>query len=178
VRQNAKTKAGRERPGLWFGPGLLLAVIAVLLAWRFAPRESEKPRLERTPVSTAATTGLSAPEPAWLLAHRDALGLAPVQVARLDALQARWQKNTQPIRAQLETAGADFARSLPAGDGRGVTIQQVREQATPVSERTRQLLAARRAWWGEAAVVLTPAQKQEAERAWAQRFTARAGGGK
>ncbi len=158
----------------WFrvGPGLLLAVAASVWVWRQqsppAPRGGQSPpRIERTRADNRAadTPLLSAPDPDWLLARQNTLGLNRTQ----DALHARWQRDTQTLRAALARATAQFEQETAAARS-GVTIGALQERARPVSELSRQLADARRAWWDEAADVFTPSQRQQAEQAWAQRF--------
>lgn len=163
----------------WFrvGPGLLLAVAASVWVWRQqsppAPRGGGQspPRIERTRADNRAADAplLSAPDPDWLLMQQNTLGLDEKQTARLRALHARWQRDTQTLRATLARATAQFEQETAAARS-GVTIGALQESARPVSELSRQLADARRAWWDEAAAVFTPSQRQQAEQAWAQRF--------
>jgi len=167
----------------WFriGPGLLLAVAASVWVWQQSPRPpggGRPPRIERTRVDnnavpSAAPLLLSAPDPDWLLARRNTLNLTEKQTARLRALHARWQRDTRALRAALARAIAQFEQETAARSG--VTIGALQERARPVSELSRQLADARRAWWDEAAAVFTPSQRQKAEQAWAQRFARPAG---
>ncbi len=162
----------------WFrvGPGLLLAVAASVWVWRqqSPPRprgEQSPPRIERTRADNRAADAplLSAPDPDWLLARQNTLGLNRTQDARLRALHARWQRDTQTLRAALARATAQFEQETAAARSGG-TLEGLQERARPVSELSRQLADARRAWWDEAADVLIPAQRKQAEQAWARRF--------
>ena len=171
---------GRQRSPFprWFrvGPGLLLALVASFILWRQMPPMSSgrsaggPPRIERARVETASGTLLTAPDPAWLLAQRETLGLNAAQVQKLKKRKARWDRDTQALREALENASAEFNESMGRGGGKGVSLEALRERAGPVSALSRELREARRAWWDEAASVLTAAQRQRAELAWGQRL--------
>jgi hypothetical protein len=113
---------------------------------------------------------MSAPEPAWLLGQKDALGLSDVQVKKLRQMRARWDRDTRELEEALTRASAEFDREMGAAGKRGSTLENLKTRAAPVSELTRALLEARRAWWEEAARVLTETQREEAERAWRERL--------
>jgi hypothetical protein len=173
--RRAKSGAGKRRPEarhwLRFGPGLVLALIASLLVWRqFPPAGGGPPRLERTRLDAIPNPPPSAPDPAWLLEQRDALRLTAPQMAKLSRLRARWDRDTRALRVALDHASAEFDRSMGGAGGPGQTMEQLQERAAPVSHLSRQLTAARRAWWSEAATVLTAAQRRRAEEAWARRL--------
>jgi hypothetical protein len=174
-RQRAPTYlAPKAGIGFRFGPGLLLVILASVIVWQKMPPTGSRPRIERKTVEVPHASVLSTPEPAWLLAQQDTLGLNEAQRRRLRRLQIRWDRNTQALREALENASTTFAHSMPSSDaGAVVSLQQLKKQAAPVSEWTRQLLAARRAWWSEAATVLTPLQKRQAEQLWSSRFVPR-----
>jgi hypothetical protein len=183
----------KARRWLRFGPGLVLALIASLLVWRqFPPAGGGPPRLERTRLDAipnwqageerfgaqrqrrgpdpGVAPPPSAPDPAWLLEQRDALRLTAPQMAKLSRLRARWDRDTRALREALDHASAEFDRSMGGAGGPGQTMEQLQERAAPVSHLSRQLTAARRAWWSEAATVLTAAQRRRAEEAWARRL--------
>jgi hypothetical protein len=165
----------KARRGLRFGPGLLLAVIASVVVWRLSPPDargiaSGPPRIERTQRVALPHPPPSAPDPAWLLEQRDALRLTAPQMAKLSRLRARWDRDTRALREALDHASAEFDRSMGGAGGPGQTMEQLQERAAPVSHLSRQLTAARRAWWSEAATVLTAAQRRRAEEAWARRL--------
>jgi hypothetical protein len=60
---------------------------------------------------------------------------------------------------------------MAAKGGRSITLPELQERAAPVTELSRQLLEARRAWWSEAGAVLTRAQRRQAEQAWGERLS-------
>lgn len=176
-----KTPSLRQRPGrAWLprvGPGLVIAVAASIAVWQLAPNSSTgKPKIERPTSTVQPTVGLSAPDPEWLQAQSKQLALDAAQVKRLDTLTSRWQKETKALYSELDRASGNFTAEVPSQGARGANLQQVREQAGPVSQLTRQLLDARRAWWAEACLALTPAQRTVAEESWAHRFERRTGG--
>ena len=191
-RGQRRREDGAAQPGMtgrqrftfprWFrvGPGLLLALVVSFFVWRQMPpmssgRSAGGPsRIERTRVETASGTPLTAPDPAWLLAQRGALGLNAVQVQKLKKRKVRWDRDTQALRAALEGASTEFSQSIGATGAQGVSLEALREQAVPVSALSRELREARSAWWNDAASVLTAAQRQQAERAWGQRLVPRA----
>lgn len=176
------TRNGRSAPlrkPRWFrvGPGLLLAIIGSLLLWRQLPRDpggsTGPPRIERTRVDIKPEALPSAPDPEWLLAQQHALALSGAQVQKLLALKKRWNRDTHELRDALARASDQFNRDMASGGGKGVTIEALREKATPVSALSRELTEARRAWWGEARMVLTPAQQKQAETRWQERLSSR-----
>jgi hypothetical protein len=155
------------------GPGLLIAVVASVLIWRQLPATREVPptvtrtRVEAGPVPAPP----GAPEPGWLLQQRNDLRLNPKQVQKLSRLRARWERDTRALHQDLARASAEFNHHMAGDDGRGLTMQELHERAAPVTELSRQLSDARRAWWSEAAAVLTASQRRQAERAWVQRLS-------
>lgn len=169
----------REQPAMrWFrfGPGLLLAIAAILLVWPHLPRSGGgPPRIARTRADAVPNPPPGAPEPAWLLEQRHALRLSPPQVRKLNKLRARWDRDTQALRTALARSAAEFDRSMVAAGGQRATVQQLQERAAPVSEFSRQLLDARRAWWDEAATLLTGSQRRRAEQMWARRLSLKSG---
>jgi hypothetical protein len=159
-----------------FGPGLLVAIAASLLVWRFAPpRDAGKPVVEPMSISAGERSKLSAPDPVWLWSHKYPLGLDASQVTRLQGLEGRWERDTKALRDELDRASKEFSQEGSSARRQSATIEQIRGQADPVSDLTRQLLESRRAWWEEATVVLTPAQRQQAEKAWSKRFESAGG---
>lgn len=168
-----KNPASRARRWFRFGPGLLLALLASAIVWYKMPPTDSRPRMEHMTVEVPHIAGLSAPDPDWLWEQRVALGLNEAQAKKLRHFQIRWDRNTQALRKALEDALAAFEQSMPSSEGHVLSLQQLKKQAAPVSELSRQLLEARRAWWSEAATVLTPSQRQQAEQAWSRRFMPR-----
>lgn len=161
-----------------FGPGLLLAIVASVIVWRRMPPGtfggSAPPRIETAQIEAFPASPPSAPDPAWLLLQRDTLRLSASQRKKLEMLRNRWERDTRELRGALDRASNEFNRSVrgAAKEGEhGLTMQQLQERAAPVSELSRQLADDRRAWWNEAAQVLTTSQRQRAEEAWARRFT-------
>lgn len=183
ARRRGRARRGTEaerRPSLrrWLriGPGLILALVAIWILWPHLREEgpgSRSPSIQRTRVDPLPNPPPTAPDPGWLLKQRQALGLSADQVRKLTRLRDRWDRDTQALREELAQATAEFERGMPAGGERGVTMEQLRERAAPVSELSRQLVDARRAWWEEARAVLTAHQRRQAEAAWAQRFSPR-----
>jgi len=191
-RRRARGSSG-GRPG-WrslfrIGPGLVLAIIAIVLVWTRMPRQPGPPpgsplgsppgggpaQVQRTELAPASP---SAPDPAWLLDQSRALELSPAQTAKLTALKARWDRETGDLRAELAGAEADFQRRMREDAGAPVSMPELQERAAPVSEMARQLGAARKAWWAEASTVLTESQRARAETMWAGRFQSGAEAGK
>jgi len=112
----------------------------------------------------------AAPDPDWLLSQRKALSLNAAQTRRLSALHARWQRDTRELRAMLTNASQQFQRDMANERKDAVTLQVLSERAAPVAELSQQLAQARRAWWSEAAQVLSAVQRRRAETAWSQHF--------
>ncbi|MBI3911743.1 MAG: hypothetical protein HY320_12535 [Armatimonadetes bacterium] len=172
--------------GFWFGPGLLLALLAIVIVAPHLPSggrgDVSFPTYQQSgdhnrPPSATALQGVTAidavPEPDWLLGQRHALRLTASQVSRLRRLQTRWQRETRALREALDQASADFDRAMSENKGQVTTIMQLRERAAPVTQLSRQLSDARRAWWDEASRALSAAQRQSAERLWTARWTKR-----
>ncbi|HXI18577.1 MAG TPA: hypothetical protein VNM48_19605 [Chloroflexota bacterium] len=168
------TQSPLKRRWFRFGPGLLLAIVASVIVWRRMPPGtfggSAPPRIETAQIEAFPASPPSAPDLAWLLLQRDTLRLSASQRKKWEMLRNRWERDTRELRGALDRASNEFNRSM-RDNGEGVTMQQIQERAAPVSELSRQLADARRAWWNEAAQVLTTSQRQRAEEAWARRFT-------
>ena len=179
---NEPIRNGRSAPPpkpRWFrvGPGLLLAIIGSVLLWRQLPPgpggSTGPPRMERTRVDVTPVAPLSAPDPNWLLSQKEVLGLSAGQVQKLTKLEARWSRDTHELRDEIARASEEFNRDMASGGAKGVTIEALREKAAPVSALSRELTEARRAWWGDARKVLTPAQQKKAETRWQARLSHR-----
>jgi len=165
---------GRMSRKRWlrFGPGLVLALIGSAIVWHpFPPARSGPPGIERSHLEALPDAPASVPDPSWLTEEQQTLGLSAAQVRRLSRLRARWDRDTRPLREALTHASAAFEQEMRTSSGQGQTIEQLQERAAPVSQLSRRLADTRRAWWSEAATVLTPSQRQRAEQAWIQRFS-------
>ena len=173
MTKNASNQAAPKRRWWRFGPGLLLACAAIAWLWPHLFPAAKPPHIERSVQSSTVPAALSsAPETTWLLQQRDVLKLNAAQAEKLQKLVARWQRDTKSLRVALESASANYNRDMAhdAKAGRKVTIEQLQERAGPVSELSRQLSQARRAWWDEAAQVLADEQRRNAEQMWTRRF--------
>lgn len=171
----SRRKAPDAKPPLLrVGPGLLLALLAVALIWNRMPRQPGPPPASKPEVIREETPrgAPSAPDPEWLLTKSRALGLRAEQEARLSALVERWRRDTRELRGQMEAAQADFESAMRAGEGRPAGIDEIRGRAAPITELSRQMADARRAWWAEASGVLSARQREQAETMWARRFDA------
>ena len=172
--------AGRSRPlsplRLLLGPGMLIAVAASAVLWPRLPHvqnaPSGPPRIERT--GTAGSDPApppGAPDPAWLTGREGELGLDPAQANRLRSMRARWDRETRALRQAIDRESSRLNQALaPPGlskEDPRITMNRIRELAGPVTELSRQLMHARRAWWDEASTVLSPSQRRQAERLWA-----------
>jgi hypothetical protein len=168
--------AGARRRWLRFGPGLALALGAVLLLWPMLRGDfgADTPRIERSRLSEIPPPP-AAPELGWLLEQKEALGLKPPQVDRLGRLRTRWDRATQALREALELASAQFTQEMRARQTPRVNVGALRVNAVPVTDLSRQLAEARRVYWSEAAPVLTRSQRRQAEAAWTRRLGIRSG---
>lgn len=181
---NNRGRSDNLGAGRWFrfGPGLLLAIIASVVVWqrqplrrdapvRTVPEAGEYVNLSQPDTTSEADRPLpAAPDPDWLLSQRKALSLNAAQTRRLSALHARWQRDTRELRAMLTNASQQFQRDMANERKDAVTLQVLSERAAPVAELSQQLAQARRAWWSEAAQVLSAVQRRRAETAWSQHF--------
>ena len=166
--------AGTRRRWLRFGPGLALALGAVLLLWPMLRGDfgAERPQIERSRLSEIPPLP-AAPELGWLLEQKGALNLQPPQMEKLRRLRARWDRDTQALREALDLATAQFNQGMRHPEAPRVDLQALRANAAPVSDLSRQLADVRRAYWSEAAPILTPPQRRQAEEAWTRRFVER-----
>lgn len=165
------------------GPGLVLAVVASAVVWQRSPLPQPPAPPARSPeelskyfggADAPSTPGDFAPDPKWLPSQREALGLSTTQAQHLEVLAARWQRDTQPLRAALAGAQARFEREMAQDKGRGVSLQVLAERAAPVTELSAQVAAAHRSWWAEASQVLGAAQREQARGLWRERLKRRA----
>ncbi len=152
------------------GPGILLAILAALLLWRAMPGYRSGPGPRPPQLDLRPRVGLSAPDPEWLVKEGKEIGLDAGQMRQMRDLEARWQRDTRGIRAELSRATSDLAARMRKA-GSGATLEQMERQATPISDLTRELLQARSAWWSQASGVMTEEQRKRAEQAWANRFS-------
>jgi hypothetical protein len=175
--QGTAPERSRRLPWLRVGPGLLIAVVASVVLWRQSPPPGGPPAVTRTRVEATHPALPTAPDPAWLLEQQAALGLTAPQVRKLGRLKSRWERDTHALSEALVQASAAFDERAAAAGEKGVTVQQLQEWAAPVSDLTRQLAEARRAWWSEAGAVLSRSQRRQAEEAWARRLSPKGGAG-
>ena len=179
LRRNDSQQARRAQR-TWFrvGPGLLLAVMASVFVWMRVPRQPGPPPggpPQTLPAQTTASRP-SAPDPEWVLKNAERLKLTPAQTVTMRRLDGRWEKETRELRAELKAASTDFDGAMAASGSKGLPLADVQRLAVPVSDLTRQLAAARRAWWDEASTHLSSAQRKSAEKAWSSRFEPRGTG--
>lgn len=177
-RKNAgATPTGGPRRWLRPGPGLVLAIIASLFIWRFySERSSGLPeRAAVAPGSQPVEPSRPAPDLGFVLAMKGQLQLNARQVAALTRIHRQWQGQTAAVQQATERAAAEFNRGMEARQGKGDTLPSFQENASEVSVLSHQLVAARRAAWGEAAGQLTPFQRGQAEALWHERLHGRGG---
>ncbi|MBW3635002.1 MAG: hypothetical protein KY445_00880 [Armatimonadetes bacterium] len=183
TRQSQPTVKSGARRWFRFGPGLLLAIIASAIVWQRqplrAPARTVPEAADYLKSSSQAKDGAefvpafsTAPDPDWLLSQRTALALNAEQTRKMESLRARWQRETRASRAMLARASEQFERDMKSIKERAITLPELQERATSVTELSRQLAQARRAWWSEASGLLSVEQRQRAEREWARRFLA------
>lgn len=174
-RRTGTPERQRQAPPRWlrFGPGMALALAAAVALW---PRLQENlpgaaPRAQRGSLAQLPPPP-AAPDLDWLRTHMAGLHLDRSQSTRLLRVVMDWDTQTRPIRMELDHAAAQFQ---PEADPRGkvVRIQDLTAQTGPVSLLSRQLADARRAYWEEAARVLTPEQRRLAEAAWTRHLLGR-----
>lgn len=156
-----------RRRWLRIGPGLLLALTAIAWGWPYLFPPDAKPKIERTLQSQSPASVPSAPDPTWLLGQRAELEMSSAQFQKLSALQQRWTRDTHELQTSIDAATRDFNASMNAD--KGATMEQLQTRAAPLSELSRQMADARRAWWSEASTVLDATQQKRAQDVWAQR---------
>jgi hypothetical protein len=160
----------------WFriGPGAVLALIAGYFILRSNPdrfqpaRQSPPVRPGRTSMTVPAPP--AAPEVAFLLEKRHELTLTPGQIRTLTAIERQWQRDTAALREALDRSASVFHRRMQEQGGKGQTLARLEEEAAAVSDYSRQLYAARRTAWQQAARQLTAAQRQRAETLWNEKL--------
>jgi hypothetical protein len=177
---SAQTQPARQRARLFrFGPGLVVALVAIVVVWRASPEHFRTPRPSlSTPPSAASPhappeEAPAALDPGFLLDHSAELGLTPTQRQALVAVRARYDRDTGALQRELEWAARDFQGGMAAQGGKGVTIGALQERAAETSALSHQLAAARRAAWEEAAPHLTLEQRERAEALWRLRMEGR-----
>ena len=180
-KSRASAPPSTWRRALRVGPGLVLAAVASVFVLQRSPLQQspvpasrppeELPKYFGSPAPSAPVE--SAPDPQWLLTQRAVLSLSAAQSRRLQVLVSHWERDTQPLRAELARAQSRFEREMAQDKGRGVSLQVLRERAAPVTELSARMAAARGAWWGEASQVLGAAQRERARDLWQVRLNRR-----
>ncbi len=160
-----------RRRWLRIGPGLLLALTAIAWGWPYLFPPAVKPKIERTLQSQSPVTVPSAPDPNWLLEQRANLKMSDAQFQKLSQLQTRWTRDTRQLQTAIDAATRDFNASMSAD--KGVAMEQLQTRAAPLSELSRQMADARRAWWSEASLVLDAEQRKRAQELWQRHLAAR-----
>jgi hypothetical protein len=177
-RKTTSGREKRERKRFPIGPGLMLAIVISVIVWRQAAPQNVPagPQVLPSHVEAAPVALPTAPDPDWLLDHWQDLDMTPEQLKRLGELHERWDRETAGLRENLALASEVFECEMAAQDGAGLTVEWIQERAAPVSELSRKLGQARRAWWQEASGVLTEQQRERAEAMWAEGLTSGKGG--
>ena len=163
-----------RRRWLRFGPGLALVILALALLWPSLQGglPGSGPRIDRSSL-TSIPAPPAAPELSWVLEQRDSLHLSTAQVTKLSRLQNQWEGETHALREALRQETASLDRELDSQPHQGLNIREFQDRASPLSELSRRLAAARRDAWAEAALLLTSSQRQQAETNWRRHWSAR-----
>jgi hypothetical protein len=114
-----------------------------------------------------------APDLAFVLGHRQDLALTRRQAASLGAIQRRWQTETAALQEALDRAASRFGKCMDEQEGQRGMPRAVPGSAGELSGFSQQLAATRRAAWEEAAQLLTPYQRQQAEALWHEHMSGR-----
>jgi hypothetical protein len=152
-----------------FGPGILLAILAVVVigirerptvqapgdrpgyprsGWmEHAPRVTQRP---------AATPDLSE-----LLARADALRLTPRQRTTIVRLMKQWAPESAERRRDMGRAATQFTQFMQGTQRRGQGgLQEIERHATATSALTTEWLARKAYFWQHGLAALTPEQRQ------------------
>lgn len=160
-----------RRRWLRVGPGLLLALTAIAWGWPYLFPPAATPKIERTVQSDSPVTVSSAPDPTWLLGQRTSLKMSDAQFQKLSRLQQRWTRDTRQLQGSIDAATRDFNASMSAD--KSANLEQLQTRAAPLSELSRQMSDARRAWWSEASLILDTGQRMRAQELWSRHLAAR-----
>lgn len=135
----------------FFGPGTILALGFITVYLVAGPKQEVRPPQRLGAKATnEAVPPLWKPEPDFLLARGEALGLEPRQVDAIRALDASWQREKARLLAEMERfQGRVQDRSTEPG---------LRTQMESYSDLSRSFDSARRSYWGAAEDLLTPVQ--------------------
>ncbi|MCX6344161.1 MAG: hypothetical protein NT018_03710 [Armatimonadetes bacterium] len=169
----------------WFriGPGLIIALaISVLIGSQWIrtkiaqhQQPSSRPIVERQIISSSYDEKLGpTPELKFIIERREKLHLTNLQAAKLMALQSKWAKAYGPKIAHANQAAAKTQEYLDNAKGQSRTpVAQVQTEAAPLIALSREISSARRAYWNEAAKLLTSEQRanleKEREADWARK---------
>lgn len=173
--KNAPPNKQLRRRWLRIGPGVLLALTAIAWGWPYLLPPDKPPVVERTvaaPQSAKESAPPSAPDPTWLLRQRRELAMTDAQFQKLSALQQRFARDTRELQSSIDAATRDFNAGMNAD--KAATMEQLQARAAPLSELSRQMSSARRAWWSEAAMTLNASQRKSAQELWSQHLAGRA----
>lgn len=175
-----------KRRWLNIGPGIILALaISALIGARYVATEiaarrqsSAPPIIERRVISSSYEEKSGpTPEVSFVIDRAGKLNVTAAQMARLKALQQKWQKHSGPKIAQANEAAARTNEYMTDAKGnRRTPVAQIQSAAAPVIALSGEISAARRSYWSQAVSILNPAQRKalqaEREAAWAQRTRA------
>lgn len=108
----------------------------------------------------------------FIIDRAEKLHISTPQLARLKALQLKWQKYYGPKIAQANQAAAKTNEYLADTKRNSRTpVARIQNAAAPVIALSGEISAARRGYWNQAVSILTPAQRKaiqaEREAAWA-----------
>jgi hypothetical protein len=143
-----------------------LTLVAVGLAWQLSQAAMNRPRLVRPAPPAVSGRPASVPLPRLMarevLERATALALTPDEIAGLEALDRRWQRESGELERMARLAGDELARFMDEARARGRTsLEEIERRSGEFSELSREL-GLRRRLHGEAAInLLSEAQRRE-----------------
>ena len=156
------------------GPYFLIAIAlsAGLFVWQ--KRQNEQ-KLQSAPPPVVEHQMIDVPEsqsvppPDLVAAHAPELGLTQSQRQRLDSVVKAYNRERQPLQAEMQAASQSFAAYQQSKAGsKQVPVAEIQTQMAQFSQLSSRLVALRQGYWEQVAPLLTERQRTQARDLWRQ----------
>jgi hypothetical protein len=138
---------------------LALTALAALFITGQGLARRPGPSLERA-AGTVSRPAPALPSARQIIERGRDLGLRPDQIARLEALDARWRREAHAVDAPLEAAARQLAAFMKeAQDRRGASLAELQRRSADYRELSAELRERRLRHAAETLAVLSPSQR-------------------
>lgn len=161
---------------------LIFLLLWGVWAWYVLQHNGQRPAQESAvivehrvvPLSGGAVVGV--PDPPFVLARADAVGLSTSQRARVKALADAYCRRAEFLQRSLDEAARKLAQELSGASRKRLSAHVLEQETAPLVALSSQLAALRAEAWVELEGLLTWEQCARAKAAWADAHRLRSPG--